>query len=48
LEKIAGRAFPAVFSDADALRVGTGRRLPTDAEQAALERFGAKLPLVLG
>jgi hypothetical protein len=48
LEKIAGCGFPGSFSDADALRVGTGRRLPTDAEQAALEKFGAKLPLVLG
>jgi len=36
LEKIVGRGFPASFSDADALRVGTGRRVPTDAEQEAL------------
>jgi hypothetical protein len=48
LEKIAGSPFPVSFSDQDALRVGTGRRRPTSAEQAALEDFGAKLPLVLG
>ncbi|WP_235451666.1 maleylpyruvate isomerase [Streptomyces olivochromogenes] len=35
LEKRAGTAFPASFSDADALRVGTGRRTPTAAETAA-------------
>ena len=48
LEKIAGEAFPASFTDADALRVGTGRRLPTGAEAEALAGFGAKLPLILG
>ncbi len=46
LEKIAGTAFPASFSDKDALLVGTGRRTPTDAEKAALP--GVTLPLVLG
>ncbi|MCT2588033.1 maleylpyruvate isomerase N-terminal domain-containing protein [Actinophytocola gossypii] len=45
LEAIAGTAFPASFSDRDALLVGTGRRTPTDAEAAA---FGARLPFVLG
>ncbi|WP_067796145.1 maleylpyruvate isomerase N-terminal domain-containing protein [Actinomadura formosensis] len=48
LEKIAGTPFPASFSDKDALLIGTGRRAPTDAEQAALGGLAAKLPLVLG
>jgi uncharacterized protein (TIGR03083 family) len=48
LEKIAGAAFPASFSDKDALLVGTGRRTPTDAEKAELGEPAAKLPLVLG
>ena len=48
LEKIAGTAFPASFSDTDALLAGTGRRAPTDAEKAELGELAAKLPLVLG
>ncbi|MFD9667502.1 maleylpyruvate isomerase N-terminal domain-containing protein [Rhodococcus sp. NPDC059968] len=48
LEKIAGAAFPASFSDTDALLVGTGRRAPTDAEKAELGALVANLPLVLG
>lgn len=48
LEQIAGAAFPASFSDKDALLVGTGRRAPTDAEKAELGELAAKLPLVLG
>ncbi|MWA15764.1 maleylpyruvate isomerase N-terminal domain-containing protein [Streptomyces sp. BA2] len=48
LEKIAGAAFPASFSDTDALLVGTGRRAPTDAEKGELGGFAARLPLVLG
>ncbi|MCP2261002.1 TIGR03083 family protein [Streptoalloteichus tenebrarius] len=48
LEKIAGAAFPASFSDEDALLVGTGRRAPTDAEKAELGELAGKLPLVLG
>ncbi|MEU2361587.1 maleylpyruvate isomerase N-terminal domain-containing protein [Streptomyces noursei] len=51
LEGIAGTAFPASFSDADALLVGTGRRAPTDAQRAALATAGGpavQLPLVLG
>ncbi|MGW7411729.1 maleylpyruvate isomerase N-terminal domain-containing protein [Streptomyces sp. NPDC054863] len=54
LERIAGAAFPASFSDTDALLVGTGRRAPTDAETAALGGSGAwreragKIPIVLG
>ncbi|MER5257030.1 MULTISPECIES: maleylpyruvate isomerase N-terminal domain-containing protein [unclassified Streptomyces] len=48
LEKIAGAAFPASFSDTDALLVGTGRRAPTDAEKAELGELAAKLPFVLG
>ncbi|MEV6483448.1 maleylpyruvate isomerase N-terminal domain-containing protein [Streptomyces sp. NPDC051576] len=48
LERIAGAAFPASFSDRDALLVGTGRRAPTDAERAHLGALGVKLPLVLG
>jgi uncharacterized protein (TIGR03083 family) len=48
LETIAGAAFPASFSDKDALLVGTGRRAPTDAENAELGELAAKLPLILG
>ena len=48
LEKIAGTAFPASFSDKDALLIGTGRRTPTAAETAALGDFAARLPLILG
>ncbi|MFG2603464.1 maleylpyruvate isomerase N-terminal domain-containing protein [Streptomyces sp. NPDC048514] len=48
LEEIAGTPFPAVFSDGDALLIGTGRRAPTDAQRAALGDLAAKLPLVLG
>ncbi|MFD7079143.1 maleylpyruvate isomerase N-terminal domain-containing protein [Streptomyces sp. NPDC059918] len=48
LEQIAGFAFPASFTDRDALLVGTGRRAPTPGEQAELGVRGARLPLVLG
>jgi hypothetical protein len=48
LATIAGAAFPASFSDRDALLVGTGRRAPTDAENTELGELAAKLPLVLG
>jgi uncharacterized protein (TIGR03083 family) len=48
LEKIAGTAFPASFSDTDALLVGTGRRAPTDGEKAELGDLAARLPFVLG
>jgi hypothetical protein len=48
LEKIAGAAFPASFSDKDALLIGTGRRAPTDAENAELGELAATLPLFLG
>lgn len=52
LEEIAGAAFPASFSDADALLVGTGRRAPSDAENAVLAEeaggLGARIPFVLG
>ncbi|MFC5828948.1 maleylpyruvate isomerase N-terminal domain-containing protein [Nonomuraea insulae] len=48
LEKIAGAAFPAAFSDADALLVGTGRRAPSGAERAQLGELTGRLPLVLG
>ncbi|MEU9111739.1 maleylpyruvate isomerase N-terminal domain-containing protein [Streptomyces sp. NPDC048483] len=48
LERIAGTAFPASFSDKDALLVGTGRRAPTGAEKAELGELAARLPLVLG
>ncbi len=45
LERIAGAALPASFSDIDALRLGTGRRTPTSAERAEL---AAAFPAVLG
>jgi hypothetical protein len=48
LEKIAGAAFPASWSDRDALLVGTGRRAPTAAEKTELGELALKLPLVLG
>ena len=48
LDKIAGTAFPTALSDKDALLVGTGRRAPTDAEQAELGELAARLPFVLG
>ncbi|MER6314816.1 maleylpyruvate isomerase N-terminal domain-containing protein [Streptomyces sp. NPDC001581] len=47
LERIAGAAFPASFSDKDALLVGTGRRAPTEAEEAELGRSATPLPLPL-
>ncbi|WP_413811442.1 maleylpyruvate isomerase N-terminal domain-containing protein [Streptomyces sp. OE57] len=48
LERIAGAAFPASWSDKDTLLVGTGRRAPTAEERADLDDLAAKLPLVLG
>ncbi|MFG2222622.1 maleylpyruvate isomerase N-terminal domain-containing protein [Streptomyces sp. NPDC048644] len=48
LEEIAGAAFPASFTDKDALRVGTGRRQPTEAERAELGELAGKLPFVVG
>jgi hypothetical protein len=48
LEEIAGAAFPASFSDEDALLIGTGRRAPSGEERARLGATAAKLPLVLG
>ncbi|MFI6584569.1 maleylpyruvate isomerase N-terminal domain-containing protein [Embleya sp. NPDC050493] len=48
LERIAGVAFPASFSDKDALLIGTGRRAPTDVEQAELGETAAQFPLYLG
>ncbi|MFI6931874.1 maleylpyruvate isomerase N-terminal domain-containing protein [Streptomyces sp. NPDC050287] len=48
LEKIAGTAFPASFSDKDALLIGTGRRAPTEGERGELGEWAGKLPLVLG
>ncbi|MFB8236909.1 maleylpyruvate isomerase N-terminal domain-containing protein [Kitasatospora purpeofusca] len=48
LERIAGGAFPAAIPDADALLVGTGRRVATRAERAELGALGTRLPLVLG
>ncbi|KAB2380713.1 maleylpyruvate isomerase N-terminal domain-containing protein [Actinomadura montaniterrae] len=48
LEGIAGAAFPASFSDTDALLVGTGRRAAAGAEKEALGELAAKVPLILG
>ncbi|MFI6359013.1 maleylpyruvate isomerase N-terminal domain-containing protein [Streptomyces sp. NPDC050743] len=48
LERIAGAAFPAALSDKDTLRIGTGRRAPTDEEQAVLGDLADRLPFVLG
>ncbi|MFJ6894169.1 maleylpyruvate isomerase N-terminal domain-containing protein [Streptomyces hokutonensis] len=48
LARIAGAAFPASFSDRDALLVGTGRRAPTDMEKQQLGALSTELPLHLG
>ncbi|MET8862885.1 maleylpyruvate isomerase N-terminal domain-containing protein [Nonomuraea sp. NPDC004580] len=48
LEKIAGAAFPASFSDEAALLVGTGRRTPTPAERDGLGDLAGRLPFVVG
>ncbi|MEU3908436.1 maleylpyruvate isomerase N-terminal domain-containing protein [Streptomyces goshikiensis] len=48
LETIAGAAFPASFTDTDALLVGTARRAPTGAERAALGALAERLPFVIG
>lgn len=48
LERIAGATFPTSLSDTDALLIGTGRRVPTDAERSELGELAARLPLVLG
>ncbi|MEV0367317.1 maleylpyruvate isomerase N-terminal domain-containing protein [Nocardia fusca] len=48
LESITGAAFPATFSDRDALLIGTGRRAATAEEQVALGELAAELPLILG
>ncbi|MGW6333353.1 maleylpyruvate isomerase N-terminal domain-containing protein [Nocardia rhamnosiphila] len=48
LERITGAAFPATFSDRDALLIGTGRRAATAAEEAVLGELSARLPMVLG
>ncbi len=47
LEQLAGAAFPAAFSDTDALLIGTGRREPSAAERDGLGAFGTRLPLIL-
>ncbi|OKI26022.1 maleylpyruvate isomerase [Streptomyces sp. CB03578] len=48
LETITGAAFPASFTDTDALLVGTGRRAPTGAERTALGALAGRLPFVIG
>ncbi|MEU6683314.1 maleylpyruvate isomerase N-terminal domain-containing protein [Streptomyces sp. NPDC046832] len=48
LERIAGGPFPASFTDTDALLIGTGRRVPTGAEQAVLGDLASRVPLYLG
>ncbi|MEU9006359.1 maleylpyruvate isomerase N-terminal domain-containing protein [Streptomyces sp. NPDC048551] len=48
LETIAGAAFPASFSDADALLTGTGRRAPTAGERERLGPLAPRLPFVIG
>jgi hypothetical protein len=48
LERIAGAVFPESFSARDALLVGTGRRVPTDAERAQLGELAGRIPFVLG
>ncbi|AFR08393.1 maleylpyruvate isomerase N-terminal domain-containing protein [Nocardiopsis alba] len=47
LERIAGAPFPGSLTDEAALRVGTGRRAPTEAESSVLDTMATRLPLVL-
>ncbi|MFE0266207.1 maleylpyruvate isomerase N-terminal domain-containing protein [Nocardiopsis alba] len=47
LERIAGAPFPGSLTDEAALRVGTGRRAPTEAESSVLDTMTTRLPLVL-
>ncbi|GAA4903023.1 uncharacterized protein (TIGR03083 family) [Stackebrandtia albiflava] len=48
LESATGVTFPASLSDSDVLTVGTGRRVPTGAERAALGDLAGRLPFVVG
>jgi hypothetical protein len=48
LEGVVGAAFPASFTDRDALLIGTGRRAPTAAETAALGELAGRLPFPIG
>ncbi|WP_396900416.1 maleylpyruvate isomerase N-terminal domain-containing protein [Mycolicibacterium sp.] len=48
LEAIAGGVFPASFTDTDALLIGTGRRVPTEPEKAALGELADRVPFVVG
>ncbi|MEU3888738.1 maleylpyruvate isomerase N-terminal domain-containing protein [Streptomyces sp. NPDC029041] len=48
LERIAGSPFPSACTDVDALLIGTGRRAPTEAEQAGLGDLASRVPLYLG
>ncbi|WP_433664176.1 maleylpyruvate isomerase N-terminal domain-containing protein [Nocardia sp. CA-128927] len=48
LERITGAPFPESWSDKNVLLIGTGRRIPTEAEQAELGELTKKLPFVLG
>ncbi|MEU2946593.1 maleylpyruvate isomerase N-terminal domain-containing protein [Nocardiopsis alba] len=47
LERIAGEPFPETLTDEAALRIGTGRRTPTEVESVALDTMATRLPLVL-
>lgn len=48
LGEIVGASFPDSLSDVDALLVGTGRRVPTEAEGAALVGNRLSAPVSLG
>lgn len=47
LETAAGATLPASWTDADALRIGTGRRAATAAQEADLRTCAARVPLIL-
>jgi hypothetical protein len=47
LEEIAGTGFPASFTDEDALLIGTGRRVPTEAQSRELRELAEVLPFIL-
>ena len=48
VETVLGAELPAEMDDRSALLVATGRRVPSEAERAALGGLAAKVPVVLG
>ncbi|MFC0673798.1 maleylpyruvate isomerase N-terminal domain-containing protein [Brachybacterium hainanense] len=48
LERILGAPLPERIPDADALLIGTGRRMPSPAQVEQLGELAPRLPLILG